>query len=301
MEELTNAFADSVDVSGSLTGSHKEPRIRQWKTSSKYGDQKIRRENRLKELKNKRDEAKNTARKLSNEDTCLIRREGKVMEEFKGALMQSEWLVDIPENFGDWLVKVCPVGRRRLLHAAFGETCLYNGRGQRTHKSFSGLPGGFYGSSHCETLLDGIICSETWTFYVLDILTWDNYTIKDCDLEFRNFWLNQKMESFSQKKGGLRIVLAPSFELTEINSALEKRLVETFPTESIVPLVDGFMFYHKEAEYQEGTTPLVGWLKPEHIEDQFPNARLHLEFKKKPFMDLRKQYDAPDALNQVMN
>ena len=56
------------------------------------------------------------------------------MEEFKGALMQSEWLVDIPENFGDWLVKVCPVGRRRLLHAAFGETCLYNGRGQRTHK-----------------------------------------------------------------------------------------------------------------------------------------------------------------------
>ena len=43
-----------------------------------------------------------------------------------------------------------------------------------------------------------------------------------------------------------------------------------------MPLVDGFMFYHKEAEYQEGTTPLVGWLKPEHIEDQFPDARLHL-------------------------
>lgn len=149
MEELTNAFADSVDVSGSLTSSHKEPRIRQWKSavkiqrwklfiyilaSSKYGDQKIRRENRLKELKDKRDEAKATARKLSNEETCQIRREEKVMEEFKGALMQSEWLVDIPENFGDWLVKVCPIGRRRLLHAAFGETCLYNGRGQRTHK-----------------------------------------------------------------------------------------------------------------------------------------------------------------------
>lgn len=148
MEELTNAFADSVDVSGSATSSHKEPRIRQWKSkvkikrfchflilaSSKYGDQKVRRENRLKELKDKRDEAKATARKLSNEETCLIRREGKVMEEFKGALMQSEWLVDTPENFGDWLVKVCPIGRRRLLHAAFGETCLYNGRGQRTHK-----------------------------------------------------------------------------------------------------------------------------------------------------------------------
>ena len=98
------------------------------------------------------------------------------------------------------------------------------------------------------------------------------------------------MEEFSQKKGGLRIVLAPSFELTEINSALEKRLVETFPTESIVPLVDGFMFYHKEAEYQEGTTPLVGWLKPEHIEDQFPNARLHLVrvlLSKNPNRDLR--------------
>ena len=107
-------------------------------------------------------------------------------------------------------------------------------------------------------------------------MTWENYSIRDCELEFRHFWLAQKMEEFSQKKGGLRIVLAPSFEMTEINVALEKRLVETFPTESIVPLVDGFMFYHKEAEYHAGTTPLVGWLKPEHIEDQFPNAKLHM-------------------------
>ena len=36
MEELTNAFADSVDVSGSLTGSHKEPRIRQWKSTVNF-------------------------------------------------------------------------------------------------------------------------------------------------------------------------------------------------------------------------------------------------------------------------
>ena len=54
MEELTNAFADSVDVSGSGASMHKEPRIRQWKSrftvkaafylilaSSKYGDQKL--------------------------------------------------------------------------------------------------------------------------------------------------------------------------------------------------------------------------------------------------------------------
>ena len=104
-----------------------------FQASSKFGDQKVRRENRLKELKEKRDQAKATARKLSNEETCN-RPEGKVMMEFKGALMQSEWLIDTPENFEDWVVKVCPIGRRRLLHASYGETCLYNGRGQRTHK-----------------------------------------------------------------------------------------------------------------------------------------------------------------------
>ncbi|CAG5084564.1 Oidioi.mRNA.OKI2018_I69.PAR.g10676.t1.cds [Oikopleura dioica] len=300
MEELTNAFAETVEVSNNGASSHKEPRIRQWKTSSKFGDQKIRRENRLKELKEKRDQAKATARKLSNEETGN-RPEGKVMMEFKGALMQSEWLIDTPENFEDWVVKVCPIGRRRLLHASYGETCLYNGRGQRTHKTYSGLPGGFYGSSHCETLLDGIMCSDTWTFYVLDILTWDNYHVRDCDFEFRHFWLNQKLEDFAQKKGGLRIVPAPSFEMTKINTFLEQRLVEIFPNESIVPLVDGFMFYHKGADYTNGTTPLVGWLKPEHLQDQFPNAKISLEYLKKPFMDLRRQFDAPDALTTVMN
>ena len=111
---------------------------------------------------------------------------------------------------------------------------------------------------------------------VLDILTWDNYHVRDCDFEFRHFWLNQKLEDFAQKKGGLRIVPAPSFEMTKINTFLEQRLVEIFPNESIVPLVDGFMFYHKGADYTNGTTPLVGWLKPEHLQDQFPNAKISL-------------------------
>ena len=39
--------------------------------------------------------------------------------------------------------------------------------------------------------------------------------------------------------------------------------------------VDGILFYHNEVHYIGGVTPLVGWLKPEMINEQFQNIQPH--------------------------
>ena len=33
--------------------------------------------------------------------------------------------------------------------------------------------------------------------------------------------------------------------------------------------IDGFLFYHNAVHYYSGVTPLVGWLKPDMISEQF--------------------------------
>ena len=62
------------------------------------------------------------------------KKERKVYEEYENLLMQSEWLVDIPEVFSDWLVKVVPFGKRRILDAQFGRTTLYDKKGRQTNR-----------------------------------------------------------------------------------------------------------------------------------------------------------------------
>ena len=39
--------------------------------------------------------------------------------------------------------------------------------------------------------------------------------------------------------------------------------------------VDGLLFYHNEVHYIGGVTPLVGWLKPDMINEQFQNIQPH--------------------------
>ena len=142
------------------------------------------------------------------------------------------------------------------------------------------MPGGSRGAacpSH-QTLLDGIHCEATNSFYVLDILAWDGYHVMDCDFTFRKFWLDQKMAEFcNDRKGGLRIKRAPTAEMAEMEKLFALGPEETLDVEmdDEPPMVDGILFYHKDGTYQSGTTPLVGWLKPEHMADQFPSFTLH--------------------------
>ena len=65
--------------------------------------------------------------------------------------------------------------------------------------------------------------------------------------------------------------------MNELKSKLENDVTNLMHLEmdAEVPLIDGIMFYHRETPYINATTPLVGWLKPEHISEQFENIKTH--------------------------
>ena len=65
--------------------------------------------------------------------------------------------------------------------------------------------------------------------------------------------------------------------MNELKSKLENDVTNLMHLEmdAEIPLIDGIMFYHRETPYINATTPLVGWLKPEHISEQFENIKTH--------------------------
>ena len=102
--------------------------------------------------------------------------------------------------------------------------------------------------------------------------------LTDCEFEFRRFWLAQKFSEIDcGKNKNLKIQLAPGFEMNEMKYQLENEIgrLAGFDIADDAPVVDGVMFYHRETPYINATTPLVGWLKPEHISEQFPKIDTH--------------------------
>lgn len=144
MDELV-ALCETADVSGtSWADSTKQPRLSQWKSkTAKMGDQKKRRQLFLERQKAKREDQFDQRRRTISENQenepeekmeTKTKKERKVYEEYENLLMQSEWLVDIPEVFSDWLVKIVPFGKRRILDAQFGRTTLYDKKGRQTNR-----------------------------------------------------------------------------------------------------------------------------------------------------------------------
>jgi hypothetical protein len=59
--------------------------------------------------------------------------------------------------------------------------------------------------------------------------------------------------------------------------------------------IDGFLFYHNSVHYCSGVTPLVGWLKPEMIAEQF-QVEPHHNYLRQIKNDKRIQFEAPEKL-----
>lgn len=321
MDELVNLLDQTEVTTNNGLDATKAPRLSQWKEkTAKAGDQRERRRRRLEEIKKSRQAQFSQHRNLEPENEkenknsenlpetfgSKKKRDKRVHENFKDFLMQSEWLVDIPEKFEEWIVLICPMGRRRLLNANFGKTCLFTKTGYQTRQTWSDLPGGNRNDSSDshQTLLDGIHCESSNTFYVLDFVYWNGNRYQDCEFEFRRFWLAQKFSEINcQKNPNLKLQLAPAFEMNELKSKLQNDVTNLMHLEmdAEIPLIDGIMFYHRETPYINATTPLVGWLKPEHISEQFENIKTHPSFLLKPTDDKRKQFDVPSKLTREMN
>ncbi|XP_064524554.1 snurportin-1 isoform X2 [Pseudopipra pipra] len=255
MEELSAALAAGVGLAGPFSPAAPHPRLAAYKPRGGSG-QVERRQRLLRIQRERRLDYVNHARRLAEDDWAGMESEGeekdgedaeeeemdvdagkKLPKRYANQLMLSEWLVDVPSDLEqEWVVVVCPVGKRALIVASRGTTAAYTKSGFCVNRFPSLLPGGNRHNSVSEkvyTILDCIYNEAQRTYYILDVMCWRGHPVYDCQTDFRFFWLSSKIQE-------------------------EKGLGET----SRINPVDGLLFYHRQTHYTPGSTPLVGWLRP---------------------------------------
>ncbi|XP_075016579.1 snurportin-1 isoform X3 [Calonectris borealis] len=255
MEELSAALAAGVALAAPNSPAAPHPRLAAYKARGGPG-QAERRQRLLRLQRERRLDYVNHARRLAEDDWAGAESEGeekegedaeeeemdvdagkKLPKRYANQLMLSEWLVDVPLDLEqEWVVVVCPVGKRALVVASRGTTAAYTKSGFCVNKFPSLLPGGNRHNSTSEKvycILDCIYNEAKQTYYILDVMCWRGHPVYDCQTDFRFFWLFSKI----QEEEGLG-------EKSRINP------------------VDGLLFYHKQTHYTPGSTPLVGWLRP---------------------------------------
>lgn len=193
----------------------------------------------------------------------------KLPKRYANQLMLSEWLIDVPSDLGqEWIVVVCPVGKRALIVASRGSTSAYTKSGYCVNRFSSLLPGGNRQNSTTakdHTILDCIYSEVNQTYYVLDVMCWRGHPFYDCQTDFRFYWMHSKLpeeEGLDEKTklNPFKFVGLKNFPCTP--ESLCKVLSMDFPFE-----VDGLLFYHRQTHYSPGSTPLVGWLRPYMVSD----------------------------------
>lgn len=124
-----------------------------------------------------------------------IRARSRRNRPYRNMLMLSEWMVQVPEKLEqEWLMIVCPVGKRCSVVCCQGQTRCYGRNGFEFMSKFpSLLPGGnshARGNSSHNAILDCIFCEKECTFYILDVILWNGVSFYGCDTDFRMFWLD---------------------------------------------------------------------------------------------------------------
>ncbi|XP_055984740.1 snurportin-1 [Sorex fumeus] len=285
MEELSQALAGSFSVSQDLNSTAApHPRLSQYKSKYSSLEQSERRRKLLELQKSKRLDYVNHARRLAEDDWAGMDSEEedkkddeemdidagkKLPKRYANQLMLSEWLIDVPSDLGqEWIVVVCPVGKRSLIVASRGSTSAYTKSGYCVNRFPSLLPGGNRRNATTAkdyTILDCIYSEVSQTYYVLDVMCWRGHPFYDCQTDFRFYWMHSKLpeeEELGQKTklNPFKFVGLQNFPCTP--ESLCTVLAMDFPFE-----VDGLLFYHRQTHYSPGSTPLVGWLRPYMVSD----------------------------------
>uniref|UniRef100_A0A672HJD8 Snurportin-1 n=1 Tax=Salarias fasciatus TaxID=181472 RepID=A0A672HJD8_SALFA len=285
MDDLTQALSASFAVSSEPNSTAcPHPRLAQYKSKYSVLEQSERRRRFLELQKSKRLNYVNHARRLANGDWTGTDSDGEDEEEeeegmeierrklpkhYANQLMLSEWLVDVPSELeADWLMVVCPVGKRSLIVASKGSTAAYTKSGYCVNRFPSLLPGGNRHNSAMGkdyTILDCIYSEVDRTYFILDVMCWRGHPVYDCPTEFRFYWLQSKVEeteglSETAKRNPFRFVRLPNSDCTA--DSIRKALTAEYSFS-----VDGLLFYHRQTHYTPGSTPLVGWLRPYMVGD----------------------------------
>lgn len=257
-----------------------------YKNKSKLeGLQSERRKKLLADQKRQRNDCSDNARGILNyivESKEKKKTNKFVNPEFKNILQKSEWMLEKPDDFENWYLLPCPKGKRCLLVAHFGQTKVYNKSGRYIKQIKTNLPGDRSNKNDL-SILDCIYNFDTGEYYALDVLAYRSQELMNCDAEFRFFWLKSKVSEDS-------LDIKDSYNLTTIRNlrfiecSLFEELQECFLRFPIWnnfdtnPELDGILFYHKEASYVSGTTPLVTWLFPFMVPEILGIERIHLSY-----------------------
>ncbi|CAK7301418.1 Snupn [Vulpes lagopus] len=270
MEELSQVLASSFSVSQDLNSTAApHPRLSQYKSKHSSLEQSERRRRLLELQKSNRLDYVNHARRLAEDDWT-----GMESEEEEDKKDDEEMDIDavkkLPKRYAnqEWIVVVCPVGKRALIVASRGSTSAYTKSGYCVNRFSSLLPGGNKRNSTTAkdyTILDCIYSEVNQTYYVLDVMCWRGHPFYDCQTDFRFYWMHSKLpeeEGLEEKTklNPFKFVGLKNFPCTP--ESLCKVLSMDFPFE-----VDGLLFYHKQTHYSPGSTPLVGWLRPYMVSD----------------------------------
>jgi len=283
LDDLADCFAGAFTVTNTPNDVNRpHPRFSQYKMKTPVAGQEQRRQRLLEHQKAKRDDLVNHARclamgefeeeeELEEEEEDMDTTGGEIKHRrlrktYKNQLMLSEWLVEVPVDMEDnWLLLLCPEGRRNFVIAANGSTKVFSKSGKQVKSFPSSLPGGNRNqggrSRNSYTILDCVYSESNGIFYILDMMCWDGYQYYDCDTEFRLAWVQQKFIENQELRQRTRIN-PYSFQPLPVYKCTKESISQAL--NSPLPFndhLDGILIYHRQVHYMPGKTPLVGWIK----------------------------------------
>ena len=261
-------------------GPDPDHRLSQYKNQARLSDsQDARRRDLLHRQKRGRDARLDRLRALTSDDgdtgqdgleemdtaalpsAFTYRKKEYYQSQYSNQLMFSEWMEGKPNDLEtDWLLKICPPGKRCLVVAKRRNTRSYTASGALLRTFPSQLPAGWRGPlGQRPTVLDCIWDERAATFHVLDLLCWNGHQVFDCETEFRFSWLQSKLSDapevgIASRRNPYRFACIP------FTSCSAGSLAEAAANAGAA--ADGALFFHRAAHYRPGVTPLVLWLKP---------------------------------------
>ncbi|CAD0194725.1 unnamed protein product [Chrysodeixis includens] len=204
----------------------------------------------------------------------------KASPSYKNVLMMSEWMIEKPADFHEnWTVTPCPKGVRTLVVASNGCTKFYTKYGSFRFQCSTALPGGNRGRNNNRCcILDCFHVESLKTMFILDLLAWNSQPMTDGEAEFRDFWLKSQLleipgVSTLTNTNKMIFKLLPKVSCAKDSFDAFMSTMPHFPNHC--PGLDGLLFFHKQAQYVSGQTPLVGWLYPFMVPELFEDVKIH--------------------------
>ncbi|XP_050537420.1 snurportin-1 isoform X2 [Daktulosphaira vitifoliae] len=225
----------------------------------------------------KRDDEITKRRNICGDDNMSMEVESKKHESFTPnseayelatSMMNSEWLLEVPENIDDWIAVMCPEGKRCCVIAQDNKTKAVNKKGTSLNFFPSLFPYGCHITTNCpshrkRTVLDCVYNFKLKKYYILDIIEWMGVPYTNFDAEFRFYFIQSKLSEIpgidkTSMKNAYPFELAPRMLARDFYPLLLEK--NDFFSENVQ--LDGINFYYPESLYTPGDTPLVLWLKP---------------------------------------